>query len=103
LEAPKSVIEERKDGIKNAPTFLKHLDQIGQVPEGSTVHLETFVEPKDDPNLKITWYHEGKIVEAGSRSIIFRSYFILCFNFLFFFQTKNDQRIWFCRSRHSKR
>lgn len=35
--------------------------------ESEPLHLEGQVEPKDDPNLKIEWYFNGKPLEHGSR------------------------------------
>lgn len=35
--------------------------------EAQPLHLEGQVEPKEDPNLKIEWYFNGKILEHGSR------------------------------------
>ncbi|XP_018337981.1 PREDICTED: titin isoform X9 [Trachymyrmex septentrionalis] len=35
--------------------------------EAEPLHLEGQVEPKDDPNLKIEWYFNGKPLEHGSR------------------------------------
>lgn len=44
------------------PLTLEH-----QLVEGAPLHLEAQVEPKNDPNLKIEWYFNGKILEHGSR------------------------------------
>uniref|UniRef100_A0A1B0FY72 Ig-like domain-containing protein n=1 Tax=Phlebotomus papatasi TaxID=29031 RepID=A0A1B0FY72_PHLPP len=35
--------------------------------EAQPLHLEGQVEPKEDPNLKIEWYFNGKILQHGSR------------------------------------
>lgn len=35
--------------------------------EAQPLHLEGQVEPKEDPNLKIEWYFNGKLLEHGSR------------------------------------
>lgn len=35
--------------------------------EAQPLHLEGQVEPKDDPNLKIEWYFNGKVLQHGSR------------------------------------
>lgn len=35
--------------------------------EADSLHLEGQVEPKNDPNLKIEWYFNGKLLEHGSR------------------------------------
>lgn len=37
------------------------------VEEGSTVHFETRVEPKNDPKLRIEWYRNGKPLPSGHR------------------------------------
>lgn len=38
-----------------------------QLIEGQPLHLEGQVEPKNDPDLKIEWYFNGKVSEQGSR------------------------------------
>lgn len=38
-----------------------------QLSEGQALHLEGQVDPKEDPNLKIEWYFNGKVLEHGSR------------------------------------
>lgn len=35
--------------------------------EGEPIHFECQVEPKIDPNLKIQWFHNGKLLAAGHR------------------------------------
>lgn len=35
--------------------------------EAQPLHLEGQVDPKEDPNLKIEWYFNGKVLEHGSR------------------------------------
>ena len=44
------------------PVIAEH-----QLIEGQALHLEGQVEPKNDPNLKIEWYFNGKVLEQGSR------------------------------------
>lgn len=35
--------------------------------EASSVHFETRVEPKNDPNLRVEWYRNGKLLPSGHR------------------------------------
>lgn len=44
------------------PVIAEH-----QLIEGQALHLEGQVEPKNDPDLKIEWYFNGKVLEQGSR------------------------------------
>merc|ERR1712066_797701 len=37
------------------------------VGEGDHLHLEARVEPKNDVNLKVVWYHNGGEMKAGHR------------------------------------
>ena len=47
------------------PVFMKQLAEIGLVAEGKSVHLAAQVEPKNDPNLRIEWELNGKVISTG--------------------------------------
>ncbi|KAL1245317.1 Kettin-like protein, partial [Trichinella spiralis] len=67
LEAPKSLPTEDDTVPMLAPQFLTPLSDITGIFEGQAAHFETRVEPANDPNLVITWYHNDIPVEATSR------------------------------------
>lgn len=49
------------------PVWTIPLNPEFKVSEGKPLHLEATVEPKDDPNLKIEWFFNGKSLDHASR------------------------------------
>lgn len=49
------------------PVWTTPLNPEFIVSEGKPLHLEGTVEPKEDPNLKIEWFFNGKSLEHASR------------------------------------
>lgn len=49
------------------PIWTVPLSPEFKLGESEPLHLEGQVEPKDDPNLRIDWYFNGKPLEHGSR------------------------------------
>uniref|UniRef100_A0A146M532 Titin n=2 Tax=Lygus hesperus TaxID=30085 RepID=A0A146M532_LYGHE len=49
------------------PVWTKPLQAEFKLGEAQPLHLEATVEPKEDPNLRIEWYFNGKALEHGSR------------------------------------
>jgi titin len=50
-----------------APIWIVSVEPEKRLGEAQPLHLEGQVEPKEDPNLKIEWYFNGKLLEHGSR------------------------------------
>ena len=50
-----------------APEWIVSIAPEVRLSEAQPLHLEGQVEPKEDPNLKIEWYFNGKVLEHGSR------------------------------------
>ncbi len=50
-----------------APRFLSQLKGTNVVIEGQRAHFECRLEPQNDPNLKVTWLHNGQELSASSR------------------------------------
>ncbi len=50
-----------------APRFLSQLKGTNVVVEGQRAHFECRLEPQNDPNLKVTWLHNGMELKASSR------------------------------------
>lgn len=50
-----------------APTWIVSVEPEKRLGESQPLHLEGQVEPKEDPNLKIEWYFNGKQLQHGSR------------------------------------
>jgi hypothetical protein len=53
LEAPKHVRASDADAPKQAPEFVRPLNDVGLVAEGGKVHLECQLMPTDDPQLTV--------------------------------------------------
>lgn len=49
------------------PVFLTPLSNLDNLVEGEHAHLECRVEPINDPNLKIEWYFNGRLLPSGHR------------------------------------
>lgn len=49
------------------PVWIVPLNPEFKLVEGQPLHLEGTVIPKEDPNLKIEWFFNGKSLEHGSR------------------------------------
>ena len=50
-----------------APEFVKPLNDLGDLQEGSNVHLEAQVNPVSDHTMTIEWFKDGKAITASSR------------------------------------
>lgn len=51
---------------RQPPRFITQI-KSATIEENETVRFECQVEPKDDPNLRIEWYRNGKLIPAGHR------------------------------------
>lgn len=51
---------------RQPPRFITQI-QSATIEESEPVRFECKVEPKDDPNLRIEWYRNGKLIPAGHR------------------------------------
>lgn len=49
------------------PVFTQPLQNIDAIPEGQTAHFECRLIPVGDPNLRVEWYRNDKILEDSSR------------------------------------
>lgn len=49
------------------PTWIVPIQPEFSLVETEPLHLEGQVEPKDDPNLKVEWYFNGKILQPAAR------------------------------------
>ena len=49
------------------PEFVKPLADLGDLQEGSNVHLEAQVNPVSDHTMNIEWFKDGKAITASSR------------------------------------
>lgn len=58
------------EAIFPKPIFVVPLNAEFILAETAPLHLEAQVEPKNDPNLKIEWYFNGKLLDLGIISSI---------------------------------
>lgn len=59
VEAPKPA--------KQKPVFTVPLKSVENIKEGQSVHLECRLEPINDPQLMVEWYHNGVTLRSGHR------------------------------------
>ena len=50
-----------------APKFTKHLQNMGERMEGSSIKLEAQITPSSDSSMNIEWYKDGQPITASSR------------------------------------
>lgn len=77
LEAVQEVEQAAADKLKRQtsqpekqypkPVWIVPFEPELHFAEAQPLHLEGQVEPKEDPNLKIEWYFNGKLLQHGSR------------------------------------
>ena len=57
--------DEPEAGPNQPPVFMTPLADVGLVPEGQSIHVAARVEPKNDPQLRIEWELNGKVLDTG--------------------------------------
>lgn len=60
--------------ILQKPRFLGPLKGTNKIIEGQRAHFEARVEPQNDLNLKIEWYHNGKPIMPANRIQIYHDF-----------------------------
>ena len=50
-----------------APKFTRHLQNMGERVEGSSIKLEAQITPSSDSSMSIEWYKDGQPITASSR------------------------------------
>lgn len=63
---PVSVVTQPEAPPRQPPRFITQIKSV-TVEENENVRFECQVEPKDDSNLRIEWYRNGKLIPAGHR------------------------------------
>lgn len=56
----------QEDAPPQAPHFVTQIAEVA-IEEGENAHFECRVEPKTDSNLRVDWYHNGKLLPNGHR------------------------------------
>lgn len=60
--------------VTQKPRFLGPLKGTNKILEGQRAHFEARVEPQNDLNLKIEWYHNGKPIMPANRIQIYHDF-----------------------------
>merc|ERR1711981_1027509 len=80
-----------------APKFITQI-QSRAVGEGEPVHFNCRVEPKHDPKLNITWYHNGKELPSGSRFRITQEFGYIALDILYTYP--EDEGEYVCKAKN---
>lgn len=68
----------RKDNeevqVTQKPRFLGPLKGTNKILEGQRAHFEARVEPQNDLNLRIEWYHNGKPIMSANRIQVYHDF-----------------------------
>ena len=56
-----------QEEVVPAPKFTRHLQNMGERMEGSSIKLEAQVNPSSDSSMTIEWYRNGQPITASSR------------------------------------
>ncbi|CAD5224123.1 unnamed protein product [Bursaphelenchus okinawaensis] len=67
LEAPKEKPEEEAEPEHGPPHFVTQIQSVTDLIEGQPAHFEAQVQPINDPNLRIQWFHNGRPLPASNR------------------------------------
>lgn len=57
--------DEVEAGPNQPPVFMEQLNKPEPLTEGHNIKLDARVEPKNDPNLRIEWELNGRVLETG--------------------------------------
>lgn len=66
LERGPVSVAQKEEQEMGPPRFLSQI-QSATVEEAEAIRFECRVEPKEDPNLRIEWYRNGKLLPSGHR------------------------------------
>ncbi|PSN37209.1 Titin, partial [Blattella germanica] len=59
--------ESVEESSAQRPTFIRPLQDLGELQEGRNAHFEAQLTPVSDPTMKVEWYKDGKHITASSR------------------------------------
>lgn len=79
-----------------APRFVVPAQDYPSVPEGSPIHLECQLEPTNDPNLKVQWFHNGQLLMTGHRFRTTHDFSYVALDILYAFP--EDTGVWTCKA-----
>lgn len=59
--------EDVEVAVNQAPRFITQLNGPTKLSEGQSAHYECRIEPYPDPNMRVEWYFNGKVLQSGHR------------------------------------
>ncbi|ULT87824.1 hypothetical protein L3Y34_007185 [Caenorhabditis briggsae] len=85
---------------KSAPKFVTQLNNsLGELQEGVPIHLECQVEPTNDSQLTVQWYHNGQPLANGHRFRTRHDFGYVALDILYAFA--QDTGEWACVARNA--
>ncbi|XP_054706308.1 titin-like isoform X2 [Uloborus diversus] len=69
--------------VTEAPKFTTHIKEVSNLVEGQSAHFEAYLTPTNDPNIKVEWYFNGKLLGAGHRFRTFHDFGIVILDILY--------------------
>lgn len=82
------------------PVWTIPLNPEFTISEGKPLHLEATVEPKEDPNLKIEWFFNGKSLDHASRFKLTSDFGFVTLDLTDVYE--RDQGIYTCKASNKK-
>nr|CAD2187171.1 unnamed protein product [Meloidogyne enterolobii] len=99
LESRTPLIIEQPEKEHGAPRFTTQLTSL-QLSEGSLAHLDAKLEPIDDPNLIIEWFHNGDLVRNTARMKTIHDFGFVVLEL--FPAEPQDNGTWLCRATNAQ-
>ncbi|VDN06754.1 unnamed protein product [Thelazia callipaeda] len=100
IEAPKAPDLEKPDIDYEPPKFITQLQSLSDLLEGQMVYLEVRLEPVNDPNLKVEWFHNGQPVGHTARMRTIHDFGFVVLELVP--AEPQDSGIWSCRATNQK-
>lgn len=67
FQIPSLATAEEDEQLGQPPKFIVQLQNLSNLNEGESVHLECQLIPNDDADMRVDWYHNGKPLITGHR------------------------------------
>lgn len=67
LENYEKPVRKEEEKLGQRPVFITALTSLENLKASDRAHFECKVEPINDPDLRIEWYHNGSVIRAGHR------------------------------------
>ncbi|XP_067120871.1 titin [Centruroides vittatus] len=71
------------EGINQPPKFETQIQPLPHLVEGQSAHFEAQLTPINDPNMKVEWFFNGKLLSSGHRFRTFHDFGIVILDLLY--------------------